>query len=783
VARPPRAHLRLRRAVILCALLALPTVLLAPAMPPSRALLPADLLVQFQPWRAQVSPPPDAHFDALVWDGIAQYYPWRHFAAESLRAGVVPLWNPYQFCGTPFLANGQSAVLYPLNVLFWIMPTALAFVWSAWLHLALTGWFTYLLLRRLGAGRAGAVTGAVVWQGNSFMVAWIHLPTVLCTVAWLPLVLLLCERATPVHGRPSDSSTPRLLDSSLAGAALGLACLGGHPQMFLFVALLSAAYLLVRGLSRDAGGPVRARLARVAASGAAMGSVALGLAAVQLLPTLDFLRLAHRTFTPGPESYAFYLKRALQPAQLAGLVTPHPLGNPAAGTYIGPENYAEYALYIGLIPLGLALWAAIRCRTWPARFFAGIAALALLIALGTGVNWPLYRWLGFSRMGSPARILVLFVFAMSVLAGLGMDLLLRRPWPAPARRALPVLQVALIALIAVDLLLAARGHIHAVPRAWAYPEVTAEDRGASLRTPSGRVTSHLSPLTSQSRLLGNAADWPLRQFPNAVLPPNAATVYHLRDAFGYDSLYLAHYRDFAALVQDGDPSPPANGNMLLSRLGHVSDSSVEMMRLAGVGSVLSPVPVSGLALVRAGEWYTYRVPNPRPRAWVSGQVSYVSGQRGAIAALRALPKDSRTVLLVPTPRVPRGLSLAPAPAARVRDLSPDAVAVDLLSLAAGPPEGTGAFLLFLADAYAPGWHAYGDGMEWPVRPADVAFRSAEIDSRLQHVEFRYEPAAYRVGLFVTLIALAALGMVVGISVWRAGARVLPGTPAAERGGG
>ena len=90
-------------------------------MGPGRALLPADLLVQFEPWRSQVANPPPARWDALVWDGIAQYYPWRFFAAESIRDGVLPLWNPHQFCGTPLLANGQSAVLYPLNAVFWVL--------------------------------------------------------------------------------------------------------------------------------------------------------------------------------------------------------------------------------------------------------------------------------------------------------------------------------------------------------------------------------------------------------------------------------------------------------------------------------------------------------------------------------------------------------------------------------------------------------------------------------------------------------------------------------------
>ena len=199
----PLARFSARRFLLVCVLLLTPTLLLVPALLPGRALLPADLLVQFPPWRAQLGELPAAHFDALVWDGIAQYYPWRHFAAESLRSGHLPLWNPYQFCGTPFLANGQSAVLYPPNLLFWVLPVAVAFAWSAWLHLALTGWFSYLFLRRaVGLGRRGAdPAGAVA-------------------------LLRPLRRAADQQGRVGLAVLRRGVWSLRSGPRLGLACEG-----------------------------------------------------------------------------------------------------------------------------------------------------------------------------------------------------------------------------------------------------------------------------------------------------------------------------------------------------------------------------------------------------------------------------------------------------------------------------------------------------------------------------------------------------------------------------
>ncbi len=132
----------------------------------------------------------------LQWDGIAEFYPWRLFAARTLHQGFLPLWNPYQFCGTPFVANSQSAVFYPLNLLFVLLPTSTAFGVSALLHLALTGWLMYGLLRSpaFGLGRSAATLGAVVWQLSAWQAAWLALPTFLCVSAWLPAAVWLTDR-------------------------------------------------------------------------------------------------------------------------------------------------------------------------------------------------------------------------------------------------------------------------------------------------------------------------------------------------------------------------------------------------------------------------------------------------------------------------------------------------------------------------------------------------------------------------------------------------------------
>jgi hypothetical protein len=767
------------------------------------------MLVQFEPWRSHAAGRPQAEWDPLVWDGIAQYYPWRHFAAESLRAGHIPLWNPYQFCGTPFLANGQSAVLYPPNIIFWLLPVARAFGFSALLHLFLAGWFGYVFLRRIGLGRPGAASGAIVWQLNSFFIAWLHLPTVICTASWLPLILLFCDRAI-VTGRARYAVA--------AGIALALSYLGGHPQVFLFVALLAAAYLIARAVGRAFPRPPLVRVGLLLKMGAIGAVFALGLSAAQLLPTLDLFHIAHRAIVPGAESYKAFLSRALPVPMLANLLLPHPFGHPNLGTYIGQGNYAEYCSYIGIVALAFALYGASAARTWHARFFILAAALAVLVALGAPLNWPLYHWLpGMSGAGGPARIVLLVVFSLSMLAGVGMDRLIaagagRQPGRGakpissnadsqrgPSRQGLaPALilillavaaaawwqvgaaaispqqsmpgsalsgeairafvlvaiatavvflirqhrlrklaEVGLLAVLAADLLFAAQHHAHIVAQQWVY-------------------AADANPGPAAGRVVGNATDWPINRFPRAILPPNAATVYHLRDAFGYDSLYLAHYRDFASLIQGDDPSPPLNGNLLLARLG--PSYGLDMLSIAAVEQVYAPTPIRGMKLERAGMYDTYRNQYARPRAWLTGSSVAVPTHQEAVAALTRLGGFQDFVVITGSDAAaaqPEPLT-EPRPEARVRDLSPDHVVVEL-------SRGGGGYL-FLADSYAPGWHAYADDRELPILISDVTFRAVPLTQDVRSVDFRYEPAAFRVGLFIALVALAALATTLGFVV-------------------
>ncbi len=127
-------------------------------------------------------------------DVFAYFYPYRDLTSEALRAGRLPLWNPYLFMGAPLLANSQAAVLYPLHwPLVWL-STPKQVAWSIVLHIWLAG--------------AGPISSpdwpcdcapwrplwrAVIFALGGFLGAQVEHLNQLNASAWLPWLLLCLE--------------------------------------------------------------------------------------------------------------------------------------------------------------------------------------------------------------------------------------------------------------------------------------------------------------------------------------------------------------------------------------------------------------------------------------------------------------------------------------------------------------------------------------------------------------------------------------------------------------
>ena len=136
-------------------------------------------------------------------DLASQFIYWYAFAADQLRHGHLPLWNPYVFCGTPFLGWAQAGVLYPTNWLNAVLPLPFSINLGVALHVFLAGFFTYWWALRRGLHPAAAImSGALfMFSGAYFLHVYAGHLSLLYAMAWTPVVFTSIEGWMQTHAR------------------------------------------------------------------------------------------------------------------------------------------------------------------------------------------------------------------------------------------------------------------------------------------------------------------------------------------------------------------------------------------------------------------------------------------------------------------------------------------------------------------------------------------------------------------------------------------------------
>ena len=446
-------------------LLALPLLWFAPVLFSGRTLLPLDNLYAFEPWRslaaAQGAPAPH---NELLSDLVLENLAWKTFIRQSLASGQLPLWNPYLFSGAPFLAAGQHSALYPLSLLYYILPLPLAYGWFSALQLALTGCNVYILARVLQRSRLAATLAGVTFAFSAFSITSVVFPMILAAAAWLPLLLAITEKVIQKQlekGNAPFSPVPYITGGALI---LALQALAGHIEITYYTLLVLAFYALWRLLALQRRLAAWRPVLRLAGWLVIMVAAGMALAAAQLAPLVELVR---QSFREGSASYSQVVGWAWPLRQAITFALPDFFGNPTHHGYTdlwtgawqatptifwGVKNYVEGANYVGVLPLALAgvgVWvygrrargpaapapAAAQAGRSPVLFFALLVLLALAFAFGT----PLYALLfyglpGYRQLHSAFRWVFPLTLSLAVLAAFGLDALRSgagRRWLAP----------------------------------------------------------------------------------------------------------------------------------------------------------------------------------------------------------------------------------------------------------------------------------------------------------------------------------------------------------------
>ena len=325
-----------------------------------------------------------------------------------VRAGYLPLWNPYIFSGLPLHGAAQAGLLFPLNWFYVISSPRLAtnLMMITTYMVAAVG--AYLYARRAGADIAGAIATSLIWQWCAFMVEQIGHTNIVHTAAMVPWLLWAID---------GYLRTGERRHGVLLAGLLALQVFAGHQQTLFYSLLLVAAYAFV--MSR--GSPqTQKRFSPVAIFMVA----GLALAAVQILPTFELLRNSVRSTT----TYDFFAAFSMPPRFLRTFFAPYVLGGGNGllfrAPYIERPFFGEYAAYAGLLTLMLAAMALVLKRDRRTIFWGAVFVVALFMASGRFMPFRIYQLLYYvpvlNLFRSPARHLMEVHFALAVLAGRGL---------------------------------------------------------------------------------------------------------------------------------------------------------------------------------------------------------------------------------------------------------------------------------------------------------------------------------------------------------------------------
>ncbi len=745
---------------------------------------------------------------------LLQFYPWRQLAVEQIRAGHWPLWNPYLGAGTPLAANLQTAVFYPPNLLFLLMPVERAFGWALALHLALAGLSAYYLGRTLGLSRFGAlVTGLTYGLGGYLVAHWVF-PSMVYAAAWLPLLLALTEKLISNIQYPIPKDIRYwIVDIALLALVVALQLLAGHAQTSFYSLLIVAAFALFR-LFQQQGTGNRQQTLRRSLPGACRLLLAVlwgfALAAIQLLPTAELTLHSQRAGTLTDLQFAYEL--SFWPWRLITLLAPDFFGHPAHDGYWAYGTYWEEAAFVGILPLLLAALAVV--AWWQKRRtadggalrlvpFLGLLALAsLLLALGN--HTPLYPLLfryvpGFGLFQAPARLMIGYALALPLLAGIGAELVAAQNWRPGlrarsrlrlvmlvglgmgiaggfARLALPNLRPSFGAsTLRLGLTLALAAALLLVKR----QETRGKGQGA-------RGSPFFFPLASCILIAADllAFGWGLAPGADADLyraPVASAGFLHSQPA---GRILVAEpyasevYDEYVSLERFGSTDPahlqglwesllpnlnavhhlPGVGNYDPLVVGPYRDlydrcnaANWQICRLLGSRYILTDGEMD-LPLIYDGGPRIYLDEQALPAAYVVHRARLIADAEARLAALLDPAFDPRAeVILSRSPLpVPTGAGEGDRQEPSLLRDGPNRVIIQVKMAQAG--------YLVLTDTCYPGWQATVDGEPAEILPANHAFRAVALEAGEHTVVFEYAPLSFRVGAWISGIAALFLGM-------------------------
>ena len=726
------------------------------------------------------------------------FYPLREFSVRQLKIPNIPLWDPYIHCGIPHLAELQTAVFYPLGIVYLIFPYPTAFDYFIVLHIYLAGVFMYVLMRKWHYSKYASFFSATAYMFGGYFISAINLLASLVSATWLPLVVLFYSYSL------EQKRWIRWL--ILTGVCLALMFLGGEPVILLGTILIMLLLGLF-GLCSIAG---RKRALFCLASALV---IAIGLSAFQVLPFLEFIRHTSRPDMSFDEASMW----SLPVYALLDLFIPFLSDT----DYLYKDYWTRQSwlliYYMGIFTILCVFISLILDTAKKRKAFFYILAMGLVLSFGryTPVYYFLYKSIpGFNLSRYPVKFFFMVSFSLAVLAGIGLDyyrkdVFLNHSLKGFAKTILVGGFICSIIYLLIDIdfksfcniiyktatqLIGKKELLPQIIYAGLYNLRRAlgifmvlsiviffsshKKRLLKIGLPmlllinlsdifTANTNIYLNMDTKdylkapgsieflkKDKTLFRIFESPATLFRNTFVPEkdyfegmlalkeravsNTPVRFDIYDAYGYGSLYYKRHEELIGLILKS-PSP----------------DKTNLLNILNVKYVLSPKDFDAEGYVRVYKNDTiniYENKNVLPRAFMVSRAIVLKDEKDILEKLNS--KDfnpAEEVILEKGPVRDIERAFLENGHAEVIEYNPRKVVIRTDSRSPN--------YLLLSDSYYPGWKAYVDKKMTEIYKADYIFRAVFLEPGRHTVEFIYAPLSFRIGMVVSLGTIFILAVI------------------------
>ncbi|HZM01474.1 MAG TPA: YfhO family protein [Candidatus Saccharimonadales bacterium] len=694
-------------------------------------------------------------------------YPVAYFHRLCFWRGELPFWNPYDCCGLPFLAQLNTLTLYPLSLIYLLLPLPWSLSFFCLLHTFLGGMGMYFLAAHWTGSRAGAALAGVVFSFSGLSLTFLMWPSHIATFAWLPWVILLAETGWQEGGR-------KLVWAALAAT---MEVLAGGPETILFTWLILLAMVAVQ-MRKGSLPPML-----VAGRFLAIGILALGLAAPQLLPFADFAAHSSR------DTHFATSEWSMPPWGWASFLVPLFRTLRWQNIAMQPGQYWTSSYYegIGVVLLVFVAWW--RTRNWRVWLLGGALLVSIVLAMGDKAY--LYLWLRneFPFLGMfryPVKFVIISTAVIPLLAAFAISHYENNTNFAKRFGRMELTLSGGLVLIVGALLWFAR--YHTLPL-WLWPKTLVN--GLSRLGFLGLILLALYFFASRpsqrrwSILLVLAVCWVdvltsvpwqnpgvdptlyqagLGQMDAKLTPaPNIAQSRLMMSPFSANQLYYKPASDLTKSLMLDRAMFLANCNILDDLPKVDGFFSLYLHDCDKILWLLDAPTNSQLPFLEDFLGVSHTMPPGKVFDWVprttylpivsAGQKPVFASDQAAFAAISQATLNFRQKVYLPTNASSR-ITAKGQPAARI--LAKD-FQFNRQTIEAETPTPA---MVYITQAYYHNWHAAVDGREVPLWRANYAFQAVEIPAGRHEIELTYIDTAYWIGT-----VLAVLAGVVCLWIW------------------